>query len=55
LQGYIEQRGIKLHKGPKRTGPNLDDAQAREVYKQGERDAQKIDVKRKRIKNVDED
>ncbi|KAF8532617.1 hypothetical protein JB92DRAFT_606732 [Gautieria morchelliformis] len=52
---YLKQNNIKLRKGSRRTGPNLNSWENRQVYDQGCNDAKNIDIKRKRIKDVDDE
>ncbi|KAJ7596276.1 hypothetical protein C8J56DRAFT_916999 [Mycena floridula] len=51
---FLKSKKIKLHKGKKRPGLKLKDAEARAAYIQGKEDAKNIDVKRRRIKGPEE-
>ncbi|KAF8588099.1 hypothetical protein K439DRAFT_1613849 [Ramaria rubella] len=53
-ENYLNQQKIKLYKRRAGQRPNLKDEQNRMVYDEGCRDAKNIDVKRKRIKDVED-
>jgi hypothetical protein len=52
---YLKSQGIKVGKGKKRAELKFKDPQATERYREGKKDAEKIDVRGRRIKGVDED
>lgn len=52
---YLRQQDIRLVQGASRPGIEYRDEQDRHVYNQGKRDAQKIDVKRRRITDGETD
>lgn len=52
---YLEAQGIKLGKGRKRGGLKLKDSEASKMYREGIKDAQKIDVRGRRLKGADDD
>ncbi|KAJ6593953.1 hypothetical protein B0H19DRAFT_42762 [Mycena capillaripes] len=49
---YLKSQGIKLVKGRKRKGLEFKDSDARRIYKRGKKDAETIDVRQKRVKDV---
>ncbi|KAF8572681.1 hypothetical protein K439DRAFT_1625602, partial [Ramaria rubella] len=53
-ENYLNQQKIKLYKRRAGQRPKLKDEQNRMVYDEGCRDAKNIDVKRKRIKDVED-
>ena len=52
---YLKSQGIKLKKARKRPSFHFNNEQGIKFYKQGKKDAQKIDVRRKRIKGANDD
>ncbi|KAJ7770193.1 hypothetical protein DFH07DRAFT_268490 [Mycena maculata] len=52
---YLKKQDIKLRKGRKREALEFKDSEARRIYRQGKKDAEKIDVRQKRLKDVEMD
>ncbi|KAJ6625595.1 hypothetical protein B0H10DRAFT_620695 [Mycena sp. CBHHK59/15] len=52
---YLKTQGVKLAKGRKRKALEFKGSDARRLYQQGKRDAEKIDVRQKRLKDVEMD
>ncbi|KAJ6499944.1 hypothetical protein C8R47DRAFT_270574 [Mycena vitilis] len=52
---YLKSQGVKLVKGRKRKALAFKDSDARRLYKRGKKDAESIDVKQKRVKDVEMD
>ncbi|KAJ7178519.1 hypothetical protein C8R43DRAFT_973576 [Mycena crocata] len=52
---YLKKQGVKLFKGRKRKGLEFKDSEARRIYQQGKKDAEKIDVRQKRLKAAEMD
>jgi copper chaperone CopZ len=52
---YLKSQGVKLVKGRKRKGLEFKDSEARRIYKKGKKDAETIDVRQKRVKDVEMD
>ncbi|KAJ7901886.1 hypothetical protein B0H14DRAFT_1258867 [Mycena olivaceomarginata] len=49
---YLKSQGIKLVKGRKRKALEFKDSEARRIYNKGKKDAENIDVRQKRVKDV---
>ncbi|KAJ7783233.1 hypothetical protein B0H16DRAFT_1877633 [Mycena metata] len=49
---YLKSQGVKLVKGRKRKALEFKDSDARKIYLRGKKDAQNIDVRQKRVKDV---
>ncbi|KAK7057132.1 carboxypeptidase [Favolaschia claudopus] len=49
---YLKSQGVKLKKGRKRKRLEFKDSEALRIYKKGQKDAQNIDVRQKRVKDV---
>ncbi|KAJ7096269.1 hypothetical protein C8R44DRAFT_812580 [Mycena epipterygia] len=52
---YLKTQGIKLRMGRKHKALEFKDSDARRIYKRGKQDAEKIDVRQKRLKDVEMD
>ncbi|KAJ7072279.1 hypothetical protein C8F01DRAFT_1103240 [Mycena amicta] len=52
---YLKQEGIKLRKGRKRQPLEFKDSRAQDSYARGKKDARKIDVRQRQIKDVNAD
>ncbi|KAJ6586975.1 hypothetical protein DFH09DRAFT_241102 [Mycena vulgaris] len=52
---YLKTQGVKLGMGRKRKALEFKDSDARRIYHLGKKDAEKIDVRQKQLKNVEMD
>ncbi|KAJ6499251.1 hypothetical protein C8R45DRAFT_109396 [Mycena sanguinolenta] len=49
---YLKSQGVKLVKGRKQKALEFKDSEARRIYNKGKKDAESIDVRQKRVKDV---
>ncbi|KAF7376192.1 Carboxypeptidase [Mycena sanguinolenta] len=49
---YLKSQGVKLRKGRKLKALEFKDSEARRIYNKGKKDAENIDVRQKRVKDV---
>ena len=52
---YLKKEGIKLYKGRKVQPLQFKEPNSRELYNRGKKDAEKIDVRQKQLKDADMD
>ncbi|TFK54438.1 hypothetical protein OE88DRAFT_1806156 [Heliocybe sulcata] len=52
---YLKSQGVKLRKGRTRPGVKFKSGEDRKLWEQGKKDAEKIDVRRRRLKGAEED